>query len=134
MPKIYKVSVNLECPSDWDTDKVESFLRCQILTAGTELASLEIREIQPVARPSPGIYWVWYHDRWTMGMYDGEDWDVEGATFSYQIPVGPRWNVPDKPITSPIVKGPSGDGTWGLMSKRSQSEKNEVNDGWPWAF
>lgn len=50
---------------------------------------------------SPGHYWVWYRDEWTHGIWDGEDWDVNGATFSHSLPVGQRWTVPEKPIDPP---------------------------------
>lgn len=106
MPRIYKISARLECPGSWDVSKVESFLCRQLLTTSSELASLRVHEIPPAPAIEPGIYWVWYDNRWTMGIYDGFEWDVEGASFGHPIPIGPRWTVPDRPEDLPILSGP----------------------------
>lgn len=49
----------------------------------------------------PGTYWVWWDSEWQQGKYDGNRWDINGCTFSYAIPVGPKWTVPDKPTVVP---------------------------------
>ena len=57
------------------------------------------------AGPQPGIYWVWFNQEWRLGKMDGEDWDIEGTTFSYrELPLGPR--CPDKPTNVPVAPEP----------------------------
>jgi len=52
----------------------------------------------------PGIYWVWWQNRWVQGEWDGEDWELGFTCFGFEIPVGPKWTVPPKPVGPPVAK------------------------------
>lgn len=66
---------------------------------GRKLRGAKSRE-----EPQPGIYWVWFKQEWRLGKYDGQDWDIEGTTFSYrELPLGPR--CPEKPTSVPALGG-----------------------------
>ncbi len=52
----------------------------------------------------PGIYWVWWQNRWVQGEWDGEDWELGFTSFGFEIPVGPKWIVPPKPVGPPVIK------------------------------